>query len=312
MLSAEEIKAILIIPALAGGSIFAGFRMLSSARRIRDTPTSRIQSAAQGQIEFQGYAWPADAVIKRPNGQPCVHYWWSVERYEKRGKNSRWVSIFSETSQALPFLIVDETAAAFVESQKCDVKTICEIRKWNQLNDSEKKFFSDFVGSKINGFPPLTGLFGLFMQTYRICENHIPIGSPLFAFGHFETPADYPLEVESPGLNHFISRILRLKGSHATRLSLLDSDRDGKISHSEMTRGYHLAALSSLSKSENVQLKNPFRIQGKLTSTPDVSAKIHIGDQDQALRSLRLAWLWLAIGAAVASFYVYYLIRLLR
>lgn len=312
MANADEIKLLLFSPIFAGGFLFAGFRMLRTARQIRDTPTSRIATAAQGQVEIQGFAWPAEDVIKRSNGQLCVHYWWSIERYEKQGKKSRWVTVFTEKSRALPFLIVDDSAAVFVDTQKSSINTASEAKNWNSLRDHEQKLFSSAVGSSVPGFPPLKGLFGLFMKSYRVSEYFVPIGSPLFAYGHFESPADYPLDVESPGLHHFVARVRRLKGRGDARKAILDSDGDGKVSHQEMTRGYHLAAVSSLAAKEQPSPPMTYKIQGKLTSSNEIKAKVHIGDQDHALRSLRFAWFLLAIGGIFCVFFILQLMALAR
>jgi hypothetical protein len=77
-----------------------GFSRLGKARWLNNTPTSRIQSAAQGFVEVAGTveAHPSGLLSSKLRGEPCV--WWSYTIREKRQRNKKteWVTIDSGSS----------------------------------------------------------------------------------------------------------------------------------------------------------------------------------------------------------------------
>jgi hypothetical protein len=85
-------------------NLWAWLESLRHGRAIRDTPTSRIASAAQGYVELRGVARPTEAgpLVSPVTHLPCLWYRYIVERRS----NNKWQ--FSERGESgLPFDLDD-------------------------------------------------------------------------------------------------------------------------------------------------------------------------------------------------------------
>jgi hypothetical protein len=87
-------------------SFFWGFKRLRRKRLIENTPTSTIRGLAIGLVELIGKA-KKKTLLKSPlTKTDCVLYRYTVERYEHRGKSSRWVMVTQGNSFYCPFWVV--------------------------------------------------------------------------------------------------------------------------------------------------------------------------------------------------------------
>ena len=107
------------------GLVFASFSRLKLWRRIADTPTSRIRSAALGLVELKGLAQALGQPLQGPfSGTDCC--WWriSVEQEEtrqtKNGTRREWRQIHSAASEA-PFRVVEQGASVTVLPAGADI-----------------------------------------------------------------------------------------------------------------------------------------------------------------------------------------------
>src|SRR5689334_6443470 len=95
-------------------SFFKGFGLFRKKQLIDDVPTSTIRGLAMGLVELSGRA-QREVVLYAPfSNVDCVAYYYQIERYERRGKSSRWVQIASGNSFACPFYIEDDTGKVLV------------------------------------------------------------------------------------------------------------------------------------------------------------------------------------------------------
>jgi hypothetical protein len=102
-------------------SLFAWLSALYRFRTIRDTPTSRIASAAQGYVELIGTGKNLEdtPVISTLSFLPCLWYRYKVE--QKNAKNE-WVTHSSGESES-PFLLSDDTASCVVDPTGAEIIT---------------------------------------------------------------------------------------------------------------------------------------------------------------------------------------------
>lgn len=99
------------------------------ARRITDTPTSKIFSAAQGYVEIVGHgrAHPQGMLKSHSGSLPCIWYRYIVER---RTGDNKWRRIDSGTS-AETFQVDDGSGLCLVDPDHAEVVTTHK-RRWSQ------------------------------------------------------------------------------------------------------------------------------------------------------------------------------------
>ena len=102
-------------------SLFACLSALYRFRTIKDTPTSRISSAAQGYVELIGRGKNLDGtpVISTLTYLPCLWYRYKVE--QKNAKNE-WATHSSGESDS-PFLLHDSSATCVVDPSGAEIIT---------------------------------------------------------------------------------------------------------------------------------------------------------------------------------------------
>ena len=111
-------------------SIFAWLSTLYRLRTLRNTPTSRIASAAQGYIELEGRGaqFCDPPILSQLRHQPCL---WSRFRVEERDQNE-WKTLDSgETSHS--FMLRDGTGECVIDPEHAEIITQhCD--QWQQEN----------------------------------------------------------------------------------------------------------------------------------------------------------------------------------
>lgn len=86
---------------LVVGGFGLWFSSLRRIRRLRDTPTARIRSAAQGIVELVGRVrpLPGEYLVSPMTGQPAV--WWDcavARRDENASGRRRWSAVTQQRS----------------------------------------------------------------------------------------------------------------------------------------------------------------------------------------------------------------------
>ena len=102
-------------------SVFAWLSALNRLRAIRDTPTSKIASAAQGYMELigRGEQFGDTPLLSELRQLPCLWYRYKVER---RTSNNKWVSCDSGESFD-SFLLRDESGLCVVDPEQAEIST---------------------------------------------------------------------------------------------------------------------------------------------------------------------------------------------
>jgi hypothetical protein len=102
-------------------SLFAWMSALRRLRVVRDTPTSRIASAAQGYVELigRGKPVPDKPLLSKLTYLPCLWYRYKIER--KTSKNE-WHTEDSGESNDF-FLLEDETGHCVVDPSGAEILT---------------------------------------------------------------------------------------------------------------------------------------------------------------------------------------------
>ena len=111
----DELLLFLIMGVIGGlWLVWQGWTIQQRKRLIESIPTSPIRSLALGLVEISGRAQPETELLTSPfGGLPCVYYSYAVEERVSSGKNTRWITIASGTSEQ-PFCVRDATGRVLV------------------------------------------------------------------------------------------------------------------------------------------------------------------------------------------------------
>ncbi len=121
------------LSAMAAISILAWLSALGKLRAIRDTPTSRIASAAQGYVELSGRGYPfGEPMLGKLSLLPCL---WYRYRIEKRESENKWKIIDSGESDDT-FILRDETGECVVDPEQAEILT----RHRDQWHDGDHRY----------------------------------------------------------------------------------------------------------------------------------------------------------------------------
>lgn len=107
--------------AIAFISLLAWSSALKRLRAIRDTPTSRVASAAQGYVELigTGRIVKEAPLISKFTALPCLWYRYKVERKDNDGK---WETLDSGESTDC-FLLRDDSGVCLVDPEQAEIIT---------------------------------------------------------------------------------------------------------------------------------------------------------------------------------------------
>ncbi|HET7833598.1 MAG TPA: GIDE domain-containing protein [Gallionella sp.] len=102
-------------------SVFAWLSALKRLRAIRDTPTSKVASAAQGYVELIGRGQPFGdpPLLSKFTQLPCLWYRYKVE---ERASRDKWKTVDSgESSDS--FLLRDDSSECVVDPEQAEIIT---------------------------------------------------------------------------------------------------------------------------------------------------------------------------------------------
>jgi hypothetical protein len=109
------------LSAMALVSFFAWLSALYRLRMIRDTPTSKVASAAQGYVELVGRGHPFGdtPLISKLRGLPCLWYRYRIER---RGAKDQWETVERGESTD-SFVLRDDSGDCVIDPEYAEIVT---------------------------------------------------------------------------------------------------------------------------------------------------------------------------------------------
>ncbi len=187
---------LVILSIMAAVSLFAWLSALGRLRTIRDTPTSKIASAAQGYVELSGYGYPfGQALLGQLSRLPCLWYRYRIEQRESEGK---WKTVDKGESDDT-FILRDETGECVVDPEQAEILT----RHCDQWHDGD----------------------------YRYTEWKLIERDSLYVIGQFRTQGGSSVEFDS---NQELSSLLgEWKKDMPALLKRFDLDNDGMLNDQE-------------------------------------------------------------------------------
>jgi LemA protein len=204
-------------------AIGLGFVCLSAWRKkwiIDDTPTSTCRGVFVGRNEVIGQAVPLYDPIVTPFSQTsAVWFSWHLERWEKSGDDSSWVTK-EKRSTAAPFWLQDDTGRVLVRPRDADIEPVqalqedldrgfappysrWQLRQWVLLGEDTIERAQSMADPSFSEPPTRDG--GFFSSTpdtasaisslsgkWRITERVIAAGAPIYLLGTAAPRTDGP------------------------------------------------------------------------------------------------------------------------
>ena len=178
-------------------SVYGWLSSLNRMRAIRDTPTSKVASAAQGYVELIGWGEPLcdTPLISRLTQLPCLWYRYKIEQHDSENK---WNTIDSGESVD-SFMLRDDSGKCVVDPDQAEIVTT-HHDQWHQ-------------------------------DKYRYTEWKLIHHDPIYAIGQFRTQGGSTLEFDSHAeLNALLAE---WKKDMPALLSRYDLNNDGELDEDE-------------------------------------------------------------------------------
>lgn len=203
--------------------LYYGFRAFRRFRFMSATATSRIRSAAQGQVELKGLGefMQNDSIISPFSGDRCLWYHCSIDKRKRSGKRVTWTNISNQVSDHL-FRLVDDTGECLVDPDHAHV--IPEVdRTWCGQGPEYRNRRPRKKGSY---------LFTLGRSgDFRFRERLIRPATPLYALGWFHTVHS---SVSDEAIEGRVEDLVKQWKLQPLRyLADFDFDQNGKIQQRE-------------------------------------------------------------------------------
>ena len=249
-------KVAISLVVLTAACFTGAFYYLIRKRIIEDTPTSKIRSAAQGYVELNGRCELMDGEkINAPLTKIlCVWFSYTIEKYTRSGRNSRWTIVETGISDGL-FLLLDETGQAVVDPEGAGVTPAIE-EVW--YGYSRMPDTSSSRTRKRTWFQSGSG-------QYRYTEKRIHPGDPLYALGLFTTTNNENRELD---MSNDVRVLLKeWKQDSDDLLKKFDVNHDNKIDMDEWSRVREEALKQVKARHEEMRSLPPVNM---LNSTRDM------------------------------------------
>lgn len=221
-----SIEFALWLAVAVGLSLFSlrkGHRQFKRARLIEDMPTSKIRSASQGYTELIGVAENRGITLSSPlSGSPCVWWRYTIEKYQRSGKSSHWVTVEKHAYQQ-PFNLRDNTGVCEIDPEGADIS----CRHHHVWYGSTRRPVSLLVPPRHrSNFLGLKTSIG-FSGRYRYTEYLILEGDPIYALGEFVSDSTGQRSLTPEQIQGDILRTW--KADFAALLERFDHNNDGQL-----------------------------------------------------------------------------------
>lgn len=212
---------------VAAAGFVASFVFLHRTRLMENMPTSRLRSAAQGYIELEGDArlMEGPPIIAPLTKARCVWWRFCVEKKVQSGKNTKWVTVSSGTSDDC-FELEDDTGRCVVDPDGAKVIP-SHHQRW--YGSSERPDISPKLGG---------GWLRAGFSRFRYTEDRIDPGNPVYALGAFRTQTGSPDAFDQQlDLRELLDKWKHDKGM----MALLDVNKDGRVDQKEWDAARRMA-----------------------------------------------------------------------
>ncbi|MBU0634362.1 MAG: E3 ubiquitin ligase family protein [Candidatus Omnitrophica bacterium] len=204
-------------------SFFNGFKRLRRKRRIENVPTSTVRGLALGMVELTGKAKKTNNLVSPLTNTPCVYYRYLVQRYERRGKSSQWVTVARGDSVFSPFWLDDETGKIMVFPKGAEVILPKDYEFTTGWGKTLPNCIVEFMQQKGIRHKSLFGNHTMRFREWYICPEET-----VFVLGSARKMSNFMDEHK----NKLIKKLQQLKND-PERMKEVDLNHDGEVSIEE-------------------------------------------------------------------------------
>jgi len=238
---------------MAAVSIIAWLSALNRLRTIRDTPTSKIASAAQGYVEIigRGSTFGDTPLLSKLSLLPCL---WYRYRIEKRESGNKWKTLDSGESYD-SFVLRDDSGECVVDPEQAEILT----KHRDQWHDGDYRY-----------------------SEWKLIEN-----DSLYIIGQFRTQGGGSLEFNSR--EEFNALLAEWKNDMPALLKRFDLDNNGTLDMQE----WMLARSAARREVGKMMREEQAQSDINIISRPRDGELFLISNLDQDKLSRRyLLWSW--------------------
>lgn len=137
-----------IVMALGAAVAYVGVQKYLLSQKIRNTPTSKVRSAAMGLVELFGKAKLMEDVKSPITLKPCVYWRIKAQYWFTSGKTSEWRTFYDKHSESR-FLLSDDTGDMLIDPLEAEVDIAHDFYYDGHLSD--KTFFGLIKQKQVDG-----------------------------------------------------------------------------------------------------------------------------------------------------------------
>jgi len=172
------------------GLLIYGAQRFLLYQKIKNTPTSKVRSAAVGLVELFGKARCATDLSSPVTGAKCIYYR-IIGQYYKPGKNGGWKNIYNDAS-SVKFFLEDETGKMLIDPKDGEIDIPSDLVLEGHLTD--KGFLGmhqNKLDARVLAFleknPDAKKKFEYYKDhNLKVFEYFIAEGDPLYVLGTAE------------------------------------------------------------------------------------------------------------------------------
>ena len=208
---------------------YKGFCQLRLKKLIEAIATSKVRSLAMGTVELVGKACAAAPLLDPIYQKPCALFQVKVEERRGSGKNSRWVSIYSQDSFSQPLFLEDDTGRILVFPSGADAHLKTDVKAQTGLlfgkgDEAALQFMKSIVGSS---------------RERRLKAQIVRDGDPFYVLGCAAAPDGpqgfIPQAVQD--IRCSLGGLAQKLKADPQRMKALDLNNDGMIDPQEWDEG---------------------------------------------------------------------------
>lgn len=180
----NELVFTLWLLCLLGGPLLAisGYLSFRRIRKMEDTPTARTATAAMGEVELQGYAWPSLSLKAPLHQTEVVAFMVTGYRENKSSDIAHQVFRFVSTE---PFFLADDRGLTMIKLQTNDeIHGASKVQFWNQLREPTK---SELWRRISLAFPSINQEI---LSGISLVETVLDVGSRIYVHGQMTPELD--------------------------------------------------------------------------------------------------------------------------
>jgi hypothetical protein len=242
----EYLSLMAVLLLACGFLLYYSYIAFKRFRFIDGIATSKIRSAAQGQVELKGLGeWmPNDLILSPFSNSRCIWYHCTMERKQRTGKRVTWTNISDQRSHHL-FHLVDDTGSCIIDPENAQV-----------IAETDTTWYGNNSGDRQNPSPRKKWLGPLSFASHRFRERLIRPATQLYALGWFRSlHSDPSVEWIQKRVDDLVKQWKLQPGKYLTDY---DFDNNGKIQQDEwkairaMARKQVLASINSENRAQHL------------------------------------------------------------